>query len=65
MAKRVFGFVKVLFLTVITCGLYGAFWIVKSMSADEDEPGLSEEERKARRAQNNMAAAGLQYFRRR
>ena len=65
--KKIAGFFKILFLTVITGGLYGAYWIVKNMGADDDSPELSEEERKARRAQNNMAAAGLhlQYFRRR
>ena len=65
MMKKIAGFFKILFLTVITGGLYGAYWIVKNMGADDDSPELSEEERKARRAQNNMAAAGLQYFRRR
>ena len=49
--KKIAGFFKILFLTVITGGLYGAYWIVKNMGADDDSPELSEEERKARRAQ--------------
>ena len=57
-------YIKVIFLTVITCGLYGAYWLLVNISKTDEDAGLTDSERAAQEAQRTLALTWLQYMNR-
>ena len=62
--KSVAGILKVLFLTVITGGIYGAYWLFINLYKQPDYPGMSESEKAAGEAQNTIALTWLHFINR-
>ena len=53
--KKNSGFLKVIFLTVITFGLYGAWYALRDIAmAPDTNEGISEEQKKALEAQRAL-----------
>jgi len=62
--KIIVKFLKIVFLTIITGGLYGAYWIFTNMYRQADYPGIGDSEKKAAEAQDTIALAWMHFINR-
>lgn len=62
--KKLFKYLKVLVLTFLTCGLYGAYWILANMNEEPDKEEMNEAEQNARKAQNVFSLSWLHFMNR-
>ena len=62
--KKILTVLKILFLTVITFGIYGAYWITVNLFNDANDPEINETEKNSREAQNIVTATVLHFLNR-
>lgn len=61
---KILKFLKVVFLSVITGGLYGAYWLMKNLYDDpsKDRETMTGSEKTADQAQSDLVSYGIQYI---
>ena len=62
--KRIAVIAKVFLLTILTGGLYGAYWIFVNLYKQPEQEGLGEAEKAAGEARNTIALAWLHFINR-
>lgn len=62
--KTVLKALKVIVLTIVTFGLYGAYWIFINMFADDDVQDRDDSEQAARNAQDTITLTWLHFLNR-
>lgn len=62
--KTIVKFLKVCILTIVTGGLYGAYWIFTNITRVDENPDEGEIEKSAHEAQNTIAVTWLHFINR-
>lgn len=55
---------KILILTILTGGIYGAYWIAVNLFREPDDPDMGDAEKQAGESQNTIALAWLHFINR-